>query len=112
MFNVKWEVVTACGLFALAFTASLCMRKDPHTEHYAQMEMRQHLARYFEEKKMTSFPKTPMKEGGLEDTELYIQRRSMSSVYTYALSPGAGTMENVDPWCNALDARSGITRSA
>ena len=50
-----------------------------------------------------------MKEGGLEDTELYIQRKSMSSVYMYALSPGASTMENVDPWCNALDARSGIT---
>ena len=89
------------------------MRKDPHTERYAQMEMRQHLAWCFEEKKMTSFPKKlQMKEGGLEDTELYIQRKSMSSVYMYALSPGASTMENVDPWCNALDARSGITKSA
>ena len=34
-----------CYLFAVAFAASLCARKDPHTEHYAQTEMRQHLAR-------------------------------------------------------------------
>ena len=45
-----------CGLFALAFAASLCVRKDSHTERYAQTEMRQHLARCFEEKKITSFP--------------------------------------------------------
>ena len=45
-----------CCLFAIAFAASLCVRKDPHTERYAQAEMRQHLARCFEEKKITSFP--------------------------------------------------------
>ena len=45
-----------CCLFALAFAVSLCMRKDPHTERYAQTEMRQHLARCIEEKEMTSFP--------------------------------------------------------
>ena len=47
-----------CCLFAIAFAASLCMRKDPHTERYAQTEMRQHLAQCFEEKKITSFPKS------------------------------------------------------
>ena len=40
-----------CCLFAIAFAASLCVRKDPHTERYAQAEMRQHLARCFEERK-------------------------------------------------------------
>ena len=42
-----------CCLFAIAFVTSLC---DPHTERYAPTEMRQHLARCFEEKKITSFP--------------------------------------------------------
>jgi hypothetical protein len=45
-----------CGLFAIAFAASLCARNDPHTERYAQTEMRQHLAQCFEEKKISSFP--------------------------------------------------------
>ena len=45
-----------CGLFTLAFAVSLCMRKDPHTERYAQTEMRQQFARCFEEKEMTSLP--------------------------------------------------------
>ena len=36
-----------------AFAFSLCIRKDPHTERYAQIEMRQHIVRCFE-KKMTS----------------------------------------------------------
>ena len=50
-----------------------------------------------------------MEEGSLEDTELYIGRKLMSSVY--AVSLGTGMMENVDAWCNTLDARSGTTRS-
>ena len=93
-----------CGLSALAFAVSLCMRKDPHTERYAQTEMRQHLARCFEEKEMTFF-QTPTEEGGLEGTELCIEKRLMSSVY--AVSPGTSMMGNVDPWFNALDAGSG-----
>ena len=30
----------------------------------------------------------------------------------YAVSPGTSKMKNVDPWCNALCARSGTTKSA
>ena len=45
-----------CCLFAIAFAASLCERKDPHTERYAQTDMRPHLARCFEEKTITTFP--------------------------------------------------------
>ena len=46
----------SCCLFAIACAASPYERKDPHIERYAQMEMRQHLARCFEEKKITYFP--------------------------------------------------------
>ena len=55
--NVQRQVGGSdCCLFAIAFAASLCARKDPHTKRYAQTEMRQHLTRCFEEKKITSFP--------------------------------------------------------
>ena len=45
-----------CCLFAVAFAMSLCMRKDPHTERYAQPMMRDHLARCLDEKRITDFP--------------------------------------------------------
>ena len=44
-----------CGLFAVAFAASLCMGSDPHTERYNQPVMREHLAQCFEARKITPF---------------------------------------------------------
>ena len=44
-----------CGLFAIAFATSLCMRKDPHIQQYSQSSMREHLALCLTEKKMADF---------------------------------------------------------
>ena len=84
-----------CCLFAIAFAASLCMRKDPHTERYAQTEMRQHLARCFEEKKITSFPKSDARRR-LRRHRI-INRKKVDVFCIYAVSPGTNMMENVGP---------------
>lgn len=47
-----------CGLltFAVAFAASLCHGRDPHTIHYNQNSMRSHLHQCFEQGVLTDFP--------------------------------------------------------
>ena len=45
-----------CGLFAIAFSASLCEGEDPTKLHYQQDRMRQHLRDCLEKGEITSFP--------------------------------------------------------
>lgn len=45
-----------CGLFAVAFAVSLCMRHDPHMQSYDQSQMRTHLKNCISKNLMTSFP--------------------------------------------------------
>ena len=45
-----------CGLFAIAFSASLCAGEDPTKQHYQQERMREHLKNCLENEEITTFP--------------------------------------------------------
>ena len=45
-----------CGLFAIAFTLHLAMGDDPQHILFEQSQMRSHLLKCFQEKKMEPFP--------------------------------------------------------
>ena len=51
-----------CGLFAIAFSASLCAGEDPTKLHYQQDRMRQHLRNCLEKGQITSFPSSSVRD--------------------------------------------------
>lgn len=53
-----------CGLFSLAFAASLCAGEDPSQTSYRQHNFRSHLVGCLEERNLTPFPKRSRKKKG------------------------------------------------
>ena len=47
---------SSCGLYAIAFAASILTGKCPTSVTYEQSEMREHLNKCFKNKKMEEFP--------------------------------------------------------
>ncbi len=57
-----------CGLFAIAFSVSLCNGEDPRTTAYFQGTFRKHLLKCFEEKKLSLFPsRRKVPKGSLDE---------------------------------------------
>ena len=55
--NVQTQKGTSdCGLFSLAFSTSLCAGANPAEENYIQNELRSHLYKCLESRKITPFP--------------------------------------------------------
>lgn len=55
--DVQWQSgMSDCGLFALAFTTSLCSGQDPATLSFDQQQMRSHLLSCIESECITLFP--------------------------------------------------------
>ena len=65
-----------CGLFALAFCASLCAGQQPEEVTYVQHLLRKHLANCFEQNAITPFPtstrrKAPRGPVGIDTVEIF-----------------------------------------
>ena len=69
-----------CGIFALAFTVSLCMRKDPHTQHSTQSVMREHPCSVSRGEKNVGFS-TPWQEKATWKAQNYKQEESWCLLY-------------------------------
>ena len=73
--NLYWPRVTQqmgykdCGLFAIAFAASLAVGEDPIYINYNQRKMRNHLINCFNNNKITPFPRIIKCTMCLEDSE-------------------------------------------
>ena len=76
-----------CGLFALAYAASLCAGEDPTVVSYVQHRFRQHLLHCFEEKVMTPFPKRSR-----QHKKLPPRRSRTFSIYCICRLPESGRM--------------------
>ena len=81
-----------CGLFAVAFAASLCMGSDPHTERYNQPVTLLSVSR---QGRSLLFKRG---KGDSEDTVSSTERRLMS--FACAVFHGTNTIGNEDPWCS------------
>ena len=55
--DIQWQSgMSDCGLYASAFTTSLCFGKDPATLSFDQQQMRSHLLSCIESECITPFP--------------------------------------------------------
>lgn len=58
LMNVQLQKLPdSCGLFAIAMAQDLCRNKDPCYRSYEEGLMRNHLAKCFQEKQLTKFPR-------------------------------------------------------
>jgi hypothetical protein len=57
-FHAKQHEGADCGLFAVAYAASLCAGENPLHVNYIQHQLRQHLWQCFVDREMRTFPKT------------------------------------------------------
>ena len=58
----KQDGASDCGLFAIAFTTSICNGHDPTTLRYNQSAMRSHLLKCIEQGQITPFPSVPRRK--------------------------------------------------